>query len=175
MMLIASISLLLPKIVESLSVVFDVILGRFNNSDNIVIFLSSGRTDFVINAFNEYFIYDPSSFRFLFGMGAFTSFQNPESVLVYDTLETDVFDLLFMYGLFSVLAYLWFLGYALFILRTHKILMLGLFLLILHSIMAGHVIFNGMSSVCIVLFFSMGNYLSKSKMSRSYSVMNSRQ
>tara|TARA_R110002050_G_scaffold79368_5_gene169687 strand:- start:5 stop:1228 length:1224 start_codon:yes stop_codon:yes gene_type:complete len=150
----------LPQIIEQFSIMFVIILKRFDVAENIVMFLGSGRIQYVVDAFEVFLKNDPSTFRFLFGMGAFTSFQNSLTVTEFDTLETDLFDLFFMYGLLSVLFFLSTIGFVLFQLRKYKILFLGMLLLSLHSIMAGHVLFNGMSSVCFALFICVSNYLS---------------
>jgi hypothetical protein len=149
----------LPKIVESLSLIFDVILKRLTNSDNVFIYLGSGRIDYVTNAFDVFFQGEPSPFRYIFGMGAYTSFQNPLLVNKFDTLETDLFDLFFMYGFLSVIAFTTMIGAVLFNLRKYKVLFLGMLLLSLHSIIAGHVLFNGMSSVTFALFICISSYL----------------
>jgi hypothetical protein len=153
----------LPRIIEQFSVMFVVILKRFDVAENIFMFLGSGRIQYVVDAFEVFFKNEPSIFRFFFGMGAFTSFQNPLFVTEFDTLETDLFDLFFMYGLISVLFFLSTIGFILFQLRKYKILFLGMLLLSLHSVMAGHVLFNGMSSVCFALFICVANYLSKQR------------
>lgn len=154
---------ILPTIVEVLSTVFDVILKRLGSSDNIIMYLASGRVDYVSEAFETFFKSDPNSLRLVFGMGAFTSFQSPELVTKFDTLETDLFDLLFMYGFISILFYLSVIFFTLYYLRNYKILFVGMLLLSLHSIIAGHVLFNGMSSVCFALFICVANYLNKNK------------
>lgn len=151
----------LSEIIEQFSATFVVIIKRYDVADNIVMFLGSGRIQYVFDAFQEYLKSDPSAFRLLFGMGAFTSFQDPLTVTEYDTLETDLFDLLFMYGFISVLFFIFTIFFVLFKLRGHKILFFGMLLLSLHSIIAGHVLFNGMSSVCFAFFICVSNYLSK--------------
>jgi hypothetical protein len=152
-------TLFLPKIIETLNLLFDVILKRLDNSDNIFVYLGSGRIDYVSDAFEKFFLSDPNPFRLIFGMGAFTSFQNPLKVVIFDTLETDLFDLFFMYGVLSVIFFLTIIGFILYRLRKFKVLFIGMLLLSLHSIIAGHVLFNGMSSVCFALFICVSNYL----------------
>lgn len=153
----------LPVIVDTLSILFDVILKRLNNANNIFVYMGSGRIEYVADAFDVYFQGNPNPLRFLFGMGAYTSFQDPSLVQKFDTLETDLFDLLFMYGAFSVILFLMVISLILFKLRKYKVLFFGMLLLSLHSIIAGHVLFNGMSSVCFALFFCVANYVSNSR------------
>ncbi|UUO23047.1 hypothetical protein FGD67_07420 [Colwellia sp. M166] len=159
----ALVFIFLPAIIDTLSVLFDVILNRLTNSDNLILYLGSGRIDYVVDAFGLFLQEDPNPFRLLFGMGAYTSFQDPLFVREFDTLETDLFDLLFMYGLFAVIAYLAVIGVVLFKLRNYKVLFLGMLLLSLHSIIAGHVLFNGMSSVCFALFICVASFLSNKR------------
>lgn len=149
----------LPQFIEMFSLVFDVILKRLANSDNILIYLGSGRIDYVTDAFTTFFQVDPTPFRYFFGMGAYTSFQNPLFVKEFDTLETDLFDLFFMYGLIAVAVFMFMISIVLFNLRKYKIFFLGMLLLSLHSIIAGHVLFNGMSSVAFALFISISSFL----------------
>ncbi|GAW96963.1 MULTISPECIES: O-antigen ligase family protein [Colwellia] len=155
--------LLLPKIISLLSIVFDVILFRLERSDNIFIYLGSGRLEYVADAFSQYLNSAPSIIRHFIGAGAFTSFQNPSDVVHFDTLETDLFDLFFMYGFLSVLYFSTLIIFVLYQLRVYKIFLLGMLLLSLHSVIAGHVLFNGMSSVCFVLFICISGYLSKTR------------
>lgn len=154
---------LLPKIISVLSIIFDVILFRLEKADNVFIYLGSGRIEYVADAFRQYLNSDPSIFRHFIGAGAFTSFQNPLDVARFDTLETDLFDLFFMYGLLSVIYFLSLIIFVLYKLRRYKIFLLSMLLLSLHSVIAGHVLFNGMSSVCFALFICISGYLSKTR------------
>lgn len=138
-------------LMEVFSLIFDVVARRYDNSSSLVAFLGSGRHDYVINAFSELFSQSDAMFRFIFGGGAFLSFQSPSLLSGYDTLETDVFDVLFMYGFFGMLLLLLIYSYILFRLRKSRILFTAALLCILHSVLAGHVIFNGMSSFCVVI------------------------
>lgn len=152
----------LPQIIESFNVIFDVIIKRLNSSDNILLYLASGRLDYVLDAFSTFFKTEPSVYRYFFGMGAFTSFQNPYSVVKFDTLETDVFDLLFMYGLLASAFFVFVNVFILLKLRKYKIFFFGMLLLTLHSAIAGHVLFNGMSSITFALFICISNFLASS-------------
>lgn len=162
-LLIVVITLFLPKLIEMFNLVFDVILKRLANTDNILLYLGSGRIDYVTNAYSVFLQSEPSPLRYLFGMGTFTSFQNPLFVKEFDTLETDLFDLFFMYGLVSVVVFVSLIGIVLFNLRKYKLFFGGMLLLSLHSIIAGHVLFNGMSSVTFALFICISSYLSNKR------------
>lgn len=138
-------------LVEAFNLIFDVVSKRYDNSSSLVVFLGSGRYDYVINAFSELFSQSDAVLRILFGGGAFLSFQSPSLVTGFDTLETDVFDVLFMYGVFGALFLLGMYVYILVKLMRNWILFLAAILCIFHSLLAGHVIFNGMSSLCVII------------------------
>lgn len=145
-------------LIEIFNVVFDVVAKRYDNSSSLIQFLGSGRDDYVTGAFSELFSQSDSNFRLLFGGGAFLSYQSPKLMSGYDTLETDFFDVLFMYGILGLIFLLGIYTYILFKLRKEKILFLSATFCMSHSILAGHVIFNGMSSLCIVILFVLSKY-----------------
>ena len=140
---------------EAFSLLFDVIITRFENAENIWMYLGSGRIEYIVHAYDIFMAQIPSPGRVLFGMGAFTSFQNPSLVMAFDTLETDLFDLFFMYGFLFTFLYFLFFAVGVIGLRKHKLLLCCFTLLYLHSILAGHVLFNGMSSIPLVVLFLM--------------------
>lgn len=154
---------LIPYLIDMLSVVFDVIYIRLINSDSIFSYLGSGRIQYVSDAFETYFSTESNWIRFVFGAGAFISFQNPSKVSNFDTLESDLFDLLFMYGAVSV-TLIFILSILIVIkLKNNSILLFGFLLLLLHSLIAGHVIFNGMSSVAFAIFIALAFSKNKSE------------
>jgi hypothetical protein len=140
----------LPSIIDFLSKVYEVVIFRYNNND-FLSFIFSSRDDFVTDAFRSYYKTD-YILRFFTGGGSILSFQKPDN-FTYDTLETDLFDIFFMFGIIFALIYL---SIILFFLHKafvyKKYTMVFIFLLVsFHSIMAGHVIFNGMSSIVVVM------------------------
>ncbi|ANQ25222.1 O-antigen ligase family protein [Vibrio natriegens] len=151
----------IPILLDSFSKLFEVVLFRLEKSESVWLFLSSGRFDYVFDAFQVYFKDDIDIFRFIFGSGAFLSFQDPSTVTSYDTLETDFFDVFFMYGFLGLSTYILFCGCLLFYFRDKPLLLIASLLLILHSWLAGHVLFNGMSSMCFVFLFVSASYLNK--------------
>ncbi|MBR9846562.1 MAG: hypothetical protein GYB35_10905 [Algicola sp.] len=153
----------IPILVDGFSKLFEVVLFRLEKSESVWLFLSSGRFDYVLDAFQVYFKDDIEVFRFLFGSGAYLSFQDPSTVTSYDTLETDFFDVFFMYGFWGLSTYILFCGCLLFYFRSKPLLLITSLLLILHSWLAGHVLFNGMSSMCFVFLFVTASYLNKAK------------
>ena len=160
LLLIAAVSLL-PTAIDVLSVVFDIVLKRYQASDDLVTFLGSGRIGYVqdaLDVFNEQKLY---AMRMVFGSGSFLSFQDPRFVVQYDTLETDLFDVLFMYGIIGVLLYLSFLISIAVRLFRYPLLLLSFFLLFFHSIIAGHVLFNGQSSTALAMFFAVAIYMKR--------------
>lgn len=149
-------------IYKSLSILFEVIISRYNNSPDLFSFIASGRNEFVENAFSVFYKSEPSILRYLIGMGSFISYQNINSFhVVYDTLETDIFDMFFMYGIFGVLFYIGLFYYIFTYARCNKAILLSLLLLFSHSLIAGHVIFNGMSCVALLSILVISKYLRK--------------
>jgi hypothetical protein len=149
------------KYLDMFRIVYDVILFRYERSKNLFSFLASMRDNYVINAFNEYYINDLFALRIFTGLGAFISFRNPnQENLLYDTLETDFFDIFFMYGMIGLFIYLAIICIILF--KSYKSRCPGLFLfsfaVLGHSLIAGHCLFNAMSGVLIVYAKIIGEY-----------------
>jgi hypothetical protein len=149
----------LPMLFDTFRVVFDVVVKRYEASDSLILFLGSGRIGYVENAVQVFLAQSDIILRLLFGSGAFLSFQNPDYVRIYDTLETDLFDVLFMYGLVGVTIFLTLFSYIGYCLRKYFIFILAFTVLFFHSIVAGHVLFNGMSSFPIVVLFLVSSFL----------------
>lgn len=145
-------------LIEVFNVIFDVVTKRYHNSSSLIQFLGSGRHEYVRGAFSELFSQSDVIPRLVFGGGAFLSFQSPNLMIGYDTLETDIFDVLFMYGFIGLIFLLSIYMYILCRLRKEKLLLISALLCILHSVFAGHVIFNGMSSLCIVVLFVLAKF-----------------
>lgn len=146
--------------------VFDVIIYRYKNSENIFTFLASSRDSFVIDAFKQYDIEGIKSLRLFLGSGAFVSFRSDVSVMNgFDTLENDFFDILFMYGIIVLTFYLLFqIRYCVMAVKIKQYhLALIFFCICFYSLWAGHSVFNSMSgtglAVVPVLIYSA--YLSK--------------
>ena len=123
---------------------FEVVALRYQNSESLIAFFASGRDDYTNDAVKTFLTQDISALRFLFGGGAVLSFQDPYGYVIYDTLETDPFDVFFSYGFIGFLLYLFFAFYVLLKSKRAGLLMPAL-LLTGHSLVAGHVLFNGMS------------------------------
>jgi len=150
-------------IFEYFPILFDVIISRAEHTDSFGQYVSSGRADYIMEAFSIFTASDSNMFRLLFGSGAFLSFQDPNNYFEFDTLETDFFDLLFMYGLYGLIFYLSCIIYIMYLLRSHLFMLLIFLLLISHSLFLGHVLFNGMSSILLAMFFFMAKYFSLHK------------
>ncbi|MFL2945987.1 MAG: hypothetical protein ACJZ66_03395 [Parvibaculales bacterium] len=143
-------------LVFSVNMFFDIIISRYEKSESLLQYLFSYRDIYVRDAFSQFFQQDIGPLRWLFGAGSYVSFQNPRQVYFYDTLETDMVDLLFMYGIIGVTAYLIIIFYGLVLHFNRPIMFLGFLMLSLHSIIAGHVLFNGMSSTLFIILFVFG-------------------
>lgn len=145
--------LFFEKISEIFQNAFTVLVFRYNNAPSFIYFLGSGRIDYVLDAFNVLYSQDSFAIRFLFGSGSFLSYQNPIEIEAFDTLETDFFDILFMYGFLGLLAYLILFFYMLKKSLPEKKIFLIILLLFGHSAIAGHVLFNGMSGFLVSILF----------------------
>lgn len=155
------------QILSALSLFFDIIILRYNKSASILQFLGSGRIDYVTDAFETIKSQNVGPLRWLFGGGSFLSFQNASKSKGYDTLETDPFDILFMYGLYGLVVYLSTLLIAVRFDMRHPYILLGLVLLIAHSIIAGHVVFNGMSVTLLAAFLALGHVINSTRSQRT--------
>lgn len=162
--LICAITIYYDKIIPSIGEVFEVIISRYNSSDDFLFFIVSGRNDYVFNAFDLFFSQEPSFIRYIFGMGSFVSYQNfSSSELIYHTLETDIFDVFFMYGFIGCIIYFSIFYYLFQKVYHEKILLLSFSLIFFHSLLAGHVIFNGMSVIAIATILAVSIFLNENK------------
>lgn len=143
-------------IIYQMTMFFDIILDRFRNSDSLLEFVFSGRIDYVAGAFTELFKDDVSILRWLVGGGSFVSFQNPAFISVVDFLETDPFDVLFMYGMLGMIGYFMLIGYGITLHLKRPYLLLSMAMISLHSVFAGHVLFNSMSSTLLIVIIAVG-------------------
>lgn len=146
-------------IADAFSQLFSVIVFRFHRSPNFIYFLGSGRIDYVVNAFDILMSQDNAWIRLPFGSGSFVSFQIPSSGVEFDTLETDFFDVLFMYGVWGALIYISVFIYMFKYSFFDKKLFVVVLLLFLHSFFAGHVVFNGMTGILIPLLLVLAKFL----------------
>lgn len=145
-----------PQILQIGMIMFDVIVLRYQNSDSILEYLASSRIDYISNAFEIYYSMGIDSTRLFIGAGSYVSFQDPTAIIQYDTLESDVFDIFFMYGLAGVVTYCQMFAYGAIMLKKHIYFLLTWGLLFMHSLFAGHVIFNGMSITILAFFLAIG-------------------
>lgn len=144
------------EIIHAFFKVYDVILFRFSNSASISSWVLSYRDIYIADAIGQVSYDGLLLFRLFIGFGAYVSFRDPfQSYGSIDILESDVADLFFMYGGLMVLGYLIVILCALYhgLIRRKYFLVMSFLLLIAHSIMAGHVIFNGMSGVMVPAIF----------------------
>lgn len=147
-----AITLNVDRFIELISLVYDVILFRYNNSDSIFSWVFSNRDNYFIDAITTVSYDGALILRFFIGFGAYISFRDPTNYHPsIDVLETDLGDLFFMYGISITLAYLAFIVWGIYkgINRKRYFLTLSFLLLMTHSFMAGHVIFNGMSGTLV--------------------------
>jgi hypothetical protein len=143
------------EILGAVSIVYDVVLLRFQNP-SFIGFLLSSRDEFFDSALNEISFDGLYFLRFLFGFGAFLSYRTPGDIAYpyVDILESDALDVFFMYGLIALIFYIaLILFFSLNFLKLRFYFIFFIFLLyILHSLIAGHVLFNGMSGIFLPCF-----------------------
>lgn len=146
----------LEQIVALFSVVFDVIVLRYENSPSLIAFLASNRDNYVKEAFEVFNDSGLKSLRLVFGSGVFLSFRNyVDLTLPYDTLESDFFDVFFSYGLVGLFIYL-----SVIIVGIYLSLKKSLFIyasawvaLCAYSLIGGHMLFNSMSNIAFLMLF----------------------
>lgn len=146
---------------QSILAAFDVVLWRLGRAESLVGFLGSGRINYVNNAFSSFMEQDVGFFRFFFGSGGHISFRDYGTKMSFDTLETDFFDLFFMYGSIACLAYIILLSVTARRLRSRAQLLLAFLLLAGHSILMGHTLFSGLMSVCLSMCGAISTYQHK--------------
>ncbi len=139
-------------ILAALSFVYEVVLLRWKNADTILNFLSSGRIYYVTNAFEVFLTQQLSLARILIGGGATASYQPISPFVEFDTLETDIFDVFFMYGAIGLVLYIAFFALVAYRLRRRLFLLGGFLLVYAHSALAGHVLLNGMNALVLALY-----------------------
>ena len=143
-------------IIDSFTSVFDVIVYRYNNSDTLIAFLASNRDNYIVEAFKEFNIEGIRFLRFFFGAGVFVSFRDfSDPNLIYDTLENDLFDVFFSFGLIGAIIYLGFIfkGFYMLIKKFNLVLFFCWLSITMYSIIAGHILFNAMSSLVLILVY----------------------
>lgn len=139
----------------------DVIKYRYERSPNFILFLTSGRISYLDYALDQYNLDGFAFFRLFFGFGAFQSFRATD--FDFDIgkaqyyLEAELFDVFFIYGIFGTLCYLLFFiltfvaGYK----NKRTFFLIPWTLCTIYSMFAGHMIFNGMSILAIVVLFNL--------------------
>ncbi|WP_343844219.1 O-antigen ligase family protein [Bowmanella denitrificans] len=146
-------------LVSFLSLVFENILSKLNSDYDKVQILASSRDVFIKDAFSVINWNDWKSLRFLFGGGAYYSYLDfwySQSV-IRKTLENDFFELFFCYGILMALLFTVLLirGMVKGILSGKIFIVMCLFLISMHSLLAGHVLFNGTSSIMLSIVLAL--------------------
>ena len=154
--IIPGIVLFLYEVSDFLSGRYDIVIERFRGSQTILDYVLSYRNVYAENAWAQFMSQDPGFLRLWFGGGHYMSFQNPKWVRTFDTLETDFFDVFYMYGIVGLICYTCFLFLLIrpFVQRLY--LLLPTVLLCAHSVLAGHVLFNGLAATLMVLILALG-------------------
>jgi len=151
---VISLYLLIP-LIEVLGALFENIIYKFNNIDDKLTLFASSRDLFIKNAFAQIKLDDFNALRILFGGGAYYAYSDYNSGITFlrKSLENDLFELFFSYGIVMVIAYIASYIYALktLIKKADFIIVLALSLIFIHSITMGHVLFNGTSAITYAL------------------------
>jgi hypothetical protein len=156
LLLTAFIVLFLPNIIIIARVAFDVIIKRYQNSDSLIAFLTSERLYFVQDAFSSLTVQGFDLLRFLIGGGSYVSFQRPDELVKYDMLEMDIADMFFMYGALGLLFYLVFFIRGATIFKGTVFIMYVWLIIFSHSVLAGHVVLNGMNVTLLSYLLAVG-------------------
>jgi len=144
----------MDQFVDTFETVFDVIIFRFERSESVLSWILSNRDNYFIDAVNTLSVDGFLILRIFFGFGAFISFRDPKgSYQGIDILESDFLDIFFMYGSIFLFFYLLFIISHLYMAIIKKKFFIALMfsLLMTHSLMAGHIVFNGMSGILVPL------------------------
>ncbi|XPF96128.1 hypothetical protein ACM9HF_09015 [Colwellia sp. RE-S-Sl-9] len=156
---------LLPTLISVVSSVFENIIFKFNSIDNKMHFIASSRDTFIRDAFTELNTNGLYSFRVLFGGGAYYAYTDFSSgaLLLRKTLENDLFELFFSYGIITVLIYVsvYFFALKKSLHKKEFAIALTMSLAFFHSITVGHVLFNGTSAITYVLCLAIATKGSK--------------
>jgi hypothetical protein len=165
--LILILSYFANQLYQEIKTIFDIVFSRFDTSFSIFDFAVSGRNSYVTDAFEVFLSQSNILIRSITGSGAFLSFQDPLNIEFFDTLETDFFDILFIYGIFGIALYIYCIFIVCWMLRKYKLFGFLFILIASHSLFAGHVIFNGMSVNAFGLLIAISLYL-KNETSKLY-------
>ena len=149
-----SIYFLLP-LIDILSALFENIIYKFSNIDDKLTLIASSRDLFIKNAFAEMKVEALYALRVLFGGGAYYAYTDftVGNTILRKSLENDLFELFFSYGIVSIIAYLSIYIYAIksCFSKHNFVIALSVTLVFLHSILMGHVLFNGTSAITYAL------------------------
>ncbi len=123
---------------------YDVVKARYERTATLSIFLLSHRDARVADAFSDA-MSGGAGLQLVVGGGALASYRHPaQEGMSFEMMEQDWADLYFFYGLPGLTAYAVFCAAVLSAARFRVGAMVTASLLIAHSILAGHVMLNGM-------------------------------
>ncbi|MBB5636589.1 hypothetical protein HDE68_002490 [Pedobacter cryoconitis] len=147
------------EIINILSVAFELVIFRFENKSSWMNFIFSAREDYIDNAFNSFNQSGWKVFRIIFGAGSFLSYELPSDfTMKYKMMEMDSFDTFFMYGVLGMMVYLYLMFYCIIgAYRKNKMLGVTTIALFLHSMVAGHTMYNGLSAMGVVFMILLIN------------------
>lgn len=130
---------------EAFLAVFDVVVFRYEISDSPLAFMLSSRDNYVIDAFTEFYNSSLWVLKLIIGGGVFMSYRAGYfEDMSFKQLEMDFFDVFFMYGLIGIFCYIGIIFWC--IRKSYNkgwVLFSLVMFFILHSALAGHILFDG--------------------------------
>ena len=148
-----------------------ILVWKWTYSSSFIDFLISARSQYIEYAISEYSLENTLIYRLFIGGGYFMAYKNPFSEFFLldgasSFMESELFDMFFMYGLLGCAFYIFFFFKGLKHLRNSQfnnasILRTMWILLYFHSAFAGHVLFNGMSILAFICLYVIIEFQSK--------------
>ena len=142
---------LIPYIINYLSLPITFIKKQLEYWDNSVFNLFFGNRLYNLSTMVDFDFWNNSLFSIFLGNGFYIAHQNP-NIISHQTLETDLFDFYFSYGILGIIILFHILSKVLTF--THFNTFLLSLLICFHIVWVGHSLLNGMSVIIILSFIS---------------------
>jgi len=143
------------KIVTMFNLIFEVIIWRYEKAPNLMAFIFSGRDALLNNALKNFTYAGFKVIRLLTGFGAYISYRDVDISEPLKTIENEPLDIFFMYGGIGTVLYFLILFFGIYQSFKNQKLYFTISLLgiSLYSIIAGHIIFNPMACLPLVVLY----------------------
>ncbi|MDE6048334.1 MAG: hypothetical protein K2G09_01385, partial [Paramuribaculum sp.] len=155
------------QIIDTINAASEIVVYRWNHTDNLSDFMMSGRTNYINYAAEQYNISGLLIYRLIIGGGYFMSFRNPDVSSFWEQsssfLEAELFDMFFMWGIIGLFIFIliWLRAFIALsnVKREYNLILKSILLMLfIHSSIAGHVFFNGMSVIVLSTIFAISFY-----------------